>query len=62
MKKNKKEAGEFSLIFTANALKFVEMEVKNDMNEITRVSFITSQFDSPIDNKLFVIKSKNLPR
>jgi outer membrane lipoprotein-sorting protein len=62
MKKNKKEAGEFSLIFTANPLKFVEMEVKNDMNEITRVSFITSQFDSPIDNKLFVIKSKNLPR
>ena len=62
MKKNKKEAGEFSLIFTTNPLKFIEMEVKNDMNEITKVSFVATKLNSKIDNKLFVIKNKNLPQ
>lgn len=61
VKKNKKEAGEFSLIFTSNPLKFIEMEVKNDMGEITKVVFITSKLGNKIDNKLFVIKNKNLP-
>jgi outer membrane lipoprotein-sorting protein len=61
VKKNKKEAGEFSLIFQTNPLKFVKMEVKNDLDETTKVSFTTSKFGMPIDDKLFVIKNKNLP-
>ena len=61
VKKNKKEAGVFSLIFTANPLRFIKMEVKNDLDEITKVSFVTAKFDQAIDNKMFVIKNKNLP-
>ncbi len=61
VKKNKKEAGEFSLIFQANPLKFIKMEVKNDLDETTKVSFTTSKFGESIDDKLFVIKNKNLP-
>ena len=61
VKKNKKEAGEFSLIFSTNPLKFVKMEVKNDMGDITKVTFITSKFGKKSDNKLFFIKNKNLP-
>ncbi len=61
VKKNKKEAGVFSLIFTANPLRFIKMEVRNDLDEITKVSFVTAKFDQAIDNKMFVIKNKNLP-
>jgi outer membrane lipoprotein-sorting protein len=61
VKKNKKEAGEFSLIFQTNPFKFVKMEVKNDLDETTKVSFTTTKFGGKIDDKLFVIKNKNLP-
>ncbi len=61
VKKNKKEAGTFSLIFKTNPLRFVKMEVKNDLDEITKVSFTTVKFDETIDDQLFVIKNKNLP-
>ncbi len=61
VKKNKKEAGEFSLVFQTNPLKFIKMEVKNDLDETTKVAFTTSKFGGTIDNKLFVIKNKNLP-
>jgi outer membrane lipoprotein-sorting protein len=62
VKKNKKEAGEFSLIFKTNPLRFIKMEVKNDLGETTKVKFTTSKFGDPIDDKLFVIKNKNLPQ
>jgi outer membrane lipoprotein-sorting protein len=61
VKKNKKEAGVFSLIFKTNPLRFVKMEVKNDLDETTSVTFTTSKFGAEIDDKLFVVKNKNLP-
>ncbi|MES2676744.1 MAG: outer membrane lipoprotein carrier protein LolA [Pseudomonadota bacterium] len=61
VKKNKKEAGTFTLIFKTNPLRFVKMEVKNDLDEITKVSFTTVKFDEAIDDKMFIVKNKNLP-
>jgi hypothetical protein len=61
VKKNKKEAGVFSLIFVASPLKFVKMEVKNDLEEITKITFTTMRLDELIDDKMFAIKNKNLP-
>lgn len=60
-KKNKKEAGIFRLVFKANPIEFVQMEVKNDLDEITKVSFLDSKFGQPIDDKIFIVKNKNLP-
>lgn len=61
MKKNRKEAGEFSLIFSTNPLRFVKMEVKNDLDQIIAVTLSNPDFTSPISDKLFVIKNKDLP-
>jgi outer membrane lipoprotein-sorting protein len=60
MKKNRKEAGEFSLTFKRNPLKFTRMEVKNDLNQIIAVTLSNIDFNKKIPNKLFVIKSNNL--
>lgn len=56
MKKNRKEAGEFSLVFKTNPLRFDKMEVKNDLDQIISVSLSNMDFNSPISDKLFVIK------
>ncbi|MCE3254629.1 MAG: lipoprotein chaperone [Rickettsiaceae bacterium] len=61
VKKNKKEAGTFTLVFQRDPLKFVKMEVKNDLDEVTKVSFTTTKFDEAIDDKMFIVKNKNLP-
>lgn len=61
LKKNKKTAGTFSLIFKTSPLRFVKMEVKNDLDEITKVSFTKLTFGEEISDKLFIIKNKNLP-
>jgi outer membrane lipoprotein-sorting protein len=61
MKKNRKEAGEFSLIFHTNPLSFSKMEVKNDLGQIIIVSLSEIDFKSQLPDKLFVIKNKNLP-
>ncbi len=61
MKKNRKEAGEFSVIFATNPLKFIKMEVKNDLDQITSITLKDADFSSSIANSLFVIKNKNLP-
>lgn len=61
MKKNRTEAGEFSVIFNLNPLKFVRMEVKNDLDQITAITLKDSDFTTPIAANLFVIKNKNLP-
>jgi outer membrane lipoprotein-sorting protein len=58
MKKNRKEAGEFSLIFKRNPLEFVRMEVKNDLNQIITVKLSNIDFVSQIPNQMFVLKSK----
>ena len=60
-KKNRKEAGEFSLIFSTNPLKFIKMEVKNDLDQIVTVTLVDPDFSAQIANNLFVIKNKNLP-
>jgi len=61
MKKNRKEAGEFSLIFKTNPLQFSKMEVKNDLDQTITVTLSNTDFNSAISDKLFVIKNKNLP-
>ncbi|MBP7710475.1 MAG: outer membrane lipoprotein carrier protein LolA [Rickettsiales bacterium] len=59
MKKNRKEAGEFSLIFNTNPLRFVKMEVKNDLDQIIGVTLSNPDFTSPIADKMFVIKKSS---
>jgi outer membrane lipoprotein-sorting protein len=59
MKKNRKEAGEFSLIFNTNPLRFVKMEVKNDLDQIIGVTLSSPDFTSPISDKMFVIKKSS---
>ena len=61
MKKNRKEAGEFSLIFKTNPLQFIKMEVKNDLGQVVNVTLSGVDFTTPIPDHLFVIKSKILP-
>ncbi len=61
IKKNRTEAGEFSVIFTTNPLKFVRMEVKNDLDQITSITLKDPDFSKPIANNLFVIKNRNIP-
>jgi outer membrane lipoprotein-sorting protein len=60
MKKNRKEAGEFSLIFKNNPLEFTRMEVKNDLDQIIAVTLKNIDFHSEIPNKLFILKTNNL--
>lgn len=62
MKKNRKEAGEFSLIFSNNPLKFLKMEVKNDLDQIITVTLKDLNFSSELSKNLFIIKNKNLPQ
>jgi len=62
MKKNRKEAGEFSIIFATNPLKFIKMEVRNELDQITSVTLLDSDFERPIAGSMFVIKNKNLPQ
>jgi len=62
MKKNRKEAGEFSLIFASNPLRFIKMEVKNDLDQIVTVTLRDLNFSNPLSKNLFIIKNKNLPQ
>lgn len=61
IKKNRTEAGEFSVIFTTNPLKFVKMEIKNDLDQITSITLKDPDFSKPLAHNLFVVKNKNLP-
>lgn len=60
MKKNRKEAGEFSLTFNTNPLQFVKMEVKNDIAETTTVTLSDIDLVSEISDSLFVIKRQKI--
>lgn len=57
MKKNRKDAGEFSIIFKLDPLEFIKMEVKNDLDQIIIVALKNIDFRSKISNKLFIIKN-----
>jgi outer membrane lipoprotein-sorting protein len=59
LKKNRKDAGEFSLIFKNEPLEFIKMEVKNDLGQIISVSLKNIEFPSSIPNKFFIIKDNN---
>jgi len=59
MKKNRKEAGEFSLIFSTNPLRFIKMEVKNDLDQIIGVTLSNTDFTTPISDKLFILKKSS---
>ncbi len=61
MKKNRKEAGEFTLAFSTNPLQFKKMEVKNDLDQVVTVLLSDIDFTSSIPSRLFVIESKILP-
>lgn len=62
IKKNRTEAGEFSLTFKRNPnLEFYKMEVKTDLNQTTSVTLRDAIFDQELSDNLFVIKNKNLP-
>lgn len=58
VKKNRKEAGEFTLVFDLNPLRFVKMKVKNDLDQIISVTLSNIDFNSPIPNKIFVLKNR----
>lgn len=62
MKKNRKEAGEFSVIFDSNPLQFVKMEVKDDLGQLTQVTLSDVNLSKAISSKMFVIKNNNLPQ
>lgn len=62
VKKNRREAGEFSLIFETNPLEFIKMEVKNDLDQIITVTLKDINFNKELKNNLFIIKNKNLPQ
>lgn len=61
VKKNKAEAGEFTLVFQENPFQFLKMEVKDDMDQITKITLKDHNFNNKIDDKLFVIKNNQLP-
>ena len=56
MKKNRKEAGEFSLIFSTNPLRFIKMEVKNDLDQTIGVTLSEVDLNSAISDKMFILK------
>ncbi len=59
MKKNRKEAGEFSLVFNTNPLRFIKMEVKNDLDQVIDVILSDTDFVSPISDKMFIVKKSS---
>lgn len=57
VKKNRKEAGEFTLVFDLNPLRFAKMKVKNDLDQIISVTLSAIDFNSAIPNKIFVLNN-----
>ena len=62
IKKNRPEAGEFSLIFAIDPFKFLRLEVKNDLDQITKITFVASKLGEKISDQLFIIKNDQLPQ
>lgn len=62
IKKNRTEAGEFSLTFKMQPnLEFEKMQVTNDLGESTTITLHEVNFPQDLDDNLFVIRNKNLP-
>lgn len=61
VKKNKKEAGEFTLVFKENPVEFIRMEVRDDMDQITKFTLKNHDFYNKINKNMFVIKNDQLP-
>lgn len=59
LKKNRKDAGEFSLIFRTSPLEFIKMEVKNDLGQEILISLKNIEFPNSISNNFFIIKDNN---
>jgi outer membrane lipoprotein-sorting protein len=62
IKKNKKEAGEFTLVFQERPIKFLRMEVQDDLEQVTQITLKNHNFKKKIDNRLFVVKNNQLPQ
>lgn len=58
VKKNRKDAGEFTLVFDLNPLRFAKMKVKNDLDQIISVTLSNIDFNSEIPNKAFILKNR----
>lgn len=56
MKKNRKDSGEFSLIFSQNPFSFKKMEVKNDLDELIEVTLYDIDLKSNISNEQFILR------
>ena len=56
VKKNRKEAGEFTLTFQKKPFKFIKMEVKNELEEKTSIILTNTNFTKKLTNNLFIIK------
>jgi len=61
-KKNRKEAGIFYLIFNKDPIEFLKMRVRNDLDQITDISFKDSDYKSKISSDKFIIRNSNLPQ
>ena len=59
VKKNRRDAGEFSLIFKTNPLEFIRMEVKNDLDQIISVELKNIDFNKKIPDKLYILNDNN---
>lgn len=59
VKKNRKESGEFSLIFSRNPFSFIKMEVKNDLDQLIEVTLSEIDLTKPISNKKFILKKSD---
>lgn len=57
-KKNSKNAGEFTLTFSKNPLKFSKMEVKNDLDENVKITLSNIDFDKKLSENLFITKKE----
>lgn len=56
LKKNRKEAGEFTLTFQKNPFKFIKMEVKNELGEKTSIVLTNTNFSKKLSDNLFITK------
>lgn len=59
VKKNRKEAGEFSIIFKNDPLNFEKMEVKNDLDQVISVKLNNIKFIEHLPSNLFIIPNNN---
>ena len=57
-KKNNKDSGNFSLLFNLDPIEFLQMEVKNDLDDLIKVVLQDVDLQSIIDNDLFILKTK----